>query len=218
MRLSFYRQSRVFRGGSRNKGPDKGPRFDKMRGPTERELRRPSAHPNLVSGGCGMSSEPNGYIYFIQAPINDFIKIGYSARHPDGRVAEMQTGCPVILKPLGFLRGSIADERALHARFADSREHGEWFRASEDLMAFIAESVLPWVHRTPDPEPYADGPKDWDAILLSFYAYKWKEHIRIFGHPPVSLPFGNPEMDRRYKSKVIEMVGEIDQKNLMSSP
>ena len=38
-------------------------------------------------------------------------------------------------------------ERELHARFADHRSHGEWFRPSPELLDYVAEHA-----RTPPPQ------------------------------------------------------------------
>lgn len=35
--------------------------------------------------------------------------------------------------------GHYSRERSLHKRFADHREHGEWFRPADDLLSYIAD-------------------------------------------------------------------------------
>jgi hypothetical protein len=77
-------------------------------------------------------------IYFVRAPINGFIKIGYTT-NVEGRLAALRAHCAVELELLGTMRGTIHDERSLHARFWQHRRHGEWFASSPELLAFIAE-------------------------------------------------------------------------------
>jgi hypothetical protein len=84
-------------------------------------------------------------LYFIQADgTPPFIKIGVS-RNVRRRITDLQLGCPYRLRLLkrSFFPGM---ERALHKRFADDRETGEWFRVTDELLAVIAgmegESLL----------------------------------------------------------------------------
>lgn len=78
-------------------------------------------------------------VYFVQARTLGFIKIGVTV-DIGSRINSIQVGCPDHVD----LIGGIADRRAyhlelaLHARFADDRHRGEWFRPSEALLAFIA--------------------------------------------------------------------------------
>lgn len=78
-------------------------------------------------------------VYFVQARTLGFIKIGVTV-DIDDRINGIQVGCPDHVE----LIGGIADrrayhlERALHARFDADRHRGEWFRPSEELLAFIA--------------------------------------------------------------------------------
>jgi hypothetical protein len=83
-----------------------------------------------------------GYVYFIQAPINGFIKIGWTAEHPTVRLRYLRHGSPVPLEPVAMRRGTRKLEAELHARFAHLRAHGEWFRPGEDLLDFIREKGL----------------------------------------------------------------------------
>jgi hypothetical protein len=79
-------------------------------------------------------------VYFIQAE-NGLIKIGVS-ESPHGRLQALQTGSPVRLRLVGMIAGAGASgEAELHAKFAEYREHGEWFRPSADLLRFIKEQA-----------------------------------------------------------------------------
>jgi hypothetical protein len=53
------------------------------------------------------------------------------------RLAGLQVGCPEKLEVFAQLEGNIRYERELHARFADQRVNGEWFRHEGELAAWI---------------------------------------------------------------------------------
>lgn len=77
-------------------------------------------------------------VYFIGGDF-DRVKIGYtSSGDATGRLRDLQTGSPVVLRVHAECPGDISDERALHAALNAEREHGEWFRISERLSALIA--------------------------------------------------------------------------------
>jgi hypothetical protein len=80
----------------------------------------------------------SGWVYFIHDPATSRIKIGFSA-NVEKRLRTLQTGSSSTLAILGKTRGTDADERAFHQRFAAHRVGGEWFHASPELVSFIAE-------------------------------------------------------------------------------
>ncbi len=67
-------------------------------------------------------------VYFAQR--EELIKIGYSRNVPDRMVA-------LKSKLIGAIPGDRAVEAKLHERFSHLRAHGEWFKAGEDLLAYI---------------------------------------------------------------------------------
>jgi hypothetical protein len=71
------------------------------------------------------------------------VKIG-RAVHVGQRVASLQTGTPHELRVLRILKGDRESE--MHARFADDRIRGEWFRWSRAIEAFVEE---PWKECSP---------------------------------------------------------------------
>jgi Meiotically up-regulated gene 113 len=77
---------------------------------------------------------PAGFIYAIQADHVHLIKLGYST-DPAARLADLRTGCPVVLTLLAIWRATCADETALHQEFAQYREHGEWFRPAPAVVS-----------------------------------------------------------------------------------
>jgi len=79
-----------------------------------------------------------GRVYFVAGA--DLIKIGFTLDVP-GRFDRLCGSSPVPLTLLGVMRGTPATERELHAKFAAQRAHGEWFRPSLQLSAFIAANA-----------------------------------------------------------------------------
>ena len=83
----------------------------------------------------------DGFVYFIQEEETDHIKIGFSEKHPKGRLKDFQTGNSNKLILLGFLEGTYQDETNLHQEFYEERirEENEWFRLSTRLKDRIKE-------------------------------------------------------------------------------
>lgn len=80
------------------------------------------------------------WVYFIR----DFdgrgnIKIGFTARTVEKRIAELSTGSPVRLVVLRKVRAPRSFETWLHERFAGDRQCGEWFLPSPGLLALIEQ-------------------------------------------------------------------------------
>jgi len=78
-------------------------------------------------------------VYFVEGA--GLIKIGVS-KDVEKRIASLKNGSPVPLTLLGYIQGSRALEAELHERFADIRDHGEWFQATDVLRQYIAEADL----------------------------------------------------------------------------
>lgn len=75
-------------------------------------------------------SKPKPWIYFVQ--LGDVIKIGTSSNVP-GRLLAIPG------RLVGLMSGGLQRERYLHEDFRHLREVGEWFRADDDLVRFIAK-------------------------------------------------------------------------------
>src|SRR5579864_7939390 len=94
---------------------------------------------------CDMG--PNAEIYFALDIRSRLIKIGCVRGEPFSncpvtRVRQLSTalGSPLQLLgalPIGEDEYDLEVERELHQRFASTREKGEWFRLSEDMVKFI---------------------------------------------------------------------------------
>lgn len=81
-------------------------------------------------------------IYFIQHTEDNYIKIGVSG-DTHQRVPQLRREYGRSLKVLGVMDGNRQIEQELHRRFKADRRFGEWFKPSEELLAFIAENARP---------------------------------------------------------------------------
>ena len=83
----------------------------------------------------------DGFIYFIQEEESGNIKIGFSEKHPKGRLKDFQTGNSNKLILLGYIEGTYEDEYNLHQEFSEERirEENEWFESSPRLVNRIKE-------------------------------------------------------------------------------
>lgn len=77
-------------------------------------------------------------IYFLQSdPPSGPVKIGYTRRRAQDRVAEGQTFSSTPVRVLVETLGSRADEARLHRVFASSRVRGEWFLWTPELQELV---------------------------------------------------------------------------------
>ena len=81
-------------------------------------------------------------VYFITARQVGKVKIG-CAYDPHVRLEKLQAASPVELTIEALMRGSHQEERALHARFAAHRLHGEWFDLAPEIELMIATFPAP---------------------------------------------------------------------------
>jgi len=87
----------------------------------------------------------DGFVYFIQEEETGRIKIGFSEKHPKGRLKDFQTGNSNKLILLGYIEGTLQNESNLHKEFSKERirkgnEKGkEWFESSPRLKERIKE-------------------------------------------------------------------------------
>lgn len=94
--------------------------------PRVSDPRRPWAEHDFKAG-----------VYFVG--FGDYVKIGVSASL-GGRLRELSTQVPEAITLHAFIPGAtIKEERDLHRRFKQHRLKGEWFRAGEEIMAYIGQ-------------------------------------------------------------------------------
>jgi hypothetical protein len=138
------------RGGRR--GPDRKPWLRKSSGrlyvtvngrqmPYDRYLESLGRHPEIIPTDAERIDV--GWVYFVDAPEVERIKIGHSEGHPKVRLGSLQTNAPVDLVTLGILRGTVSFERAIQDRFLALRWKREWFRSDRQLRSFIVTFASP---------------------------------------------------------------------------
>jgi DNA-binding CsgD family transcriptional regulator len=88
-------------------------------------------------GRCKMKP----YVYFIRNG-HGSVKIGVTA-NPEGRVFGMSSANDTPLELIRTVEGGRQAEAWLHARFADLRLHGEWFRFVPEMMTAEADLTIP---------------------------------------------------------------------------
>ena len=77
-------------------------------------------------------------VYFLQRS-DGLIKIG-TTTNLKSRRSDLEIGAgPLVV--LGCISGSYETEQRIHAKFADSRQFGEWFSSSDDLLGFIKDAL-----------------------------------------------------------------------------
>ena len=116
---------------------------------TERPQRRKSRSP-LVGG-----------VYFVRC--GELIKIGTST-DVHQRVASIRTMTPLPVELVAIAAGSRAEESVLHARFAHLRQHGEWFTATPELLAYIAEGPAVAVDADLDERVDEADAEEWVSV------------------------------------------------------
>lgn len=84
-------------------------------------------------------------VYFIDCPVLNVIKIGFTDGNPANRFNRIAATSPAPIVPLGVMPGTIQDERNLHSMFLDLWDHAEWFRGEDRLREHIAVVAKPWV-------------------------------------------------------------------------
>lgn len=89
----------------------------------------------------GYRTTESAFVYFIFNIDSQAIKIGM-AKNVEKRLKSLQTSSPIILELLHTIQLDSVEnaqklESVLHQKFAHLRMNGEWFKASEELRAYI---------------------------------------------------------------------------------
>lgn len=140
-----------------------------------------------------MAKGPRGYVYFVQAEGNGFIKIGYSWHYPDRRLSAHMVSCPVRLLRLGYLRGSLKLERLMHSKFSEARTHGEWFVPCESLMEFVRIETHPWLPAKDCDYFPEDIPSDPNRLMPTFDDPTPTMKVNPLYEPLTRVEYSDPE-------------------------
>ncbi len=81
-------------------------------------------------------------IYFIQS--DGPIKIGYTSKRVESRLSSIQIGIYHTLVILGTMSGNQKKEKEIHRHFEQFHIRGEWFKNSDELLAFIKTNASPY--------------------------------------------------------------------------
>jgi len=95
-----------------------------------------------------MQTEEKGYVYFISEETYrrngkldiEFVKIGWTEKNPEKRLAALQTSNPRKLFILGTIKTNKRAEGFIHDEFEYARVRGEWFDFQE-----IRERLVKWI-------------------------------------------------------------------------
>lgn len=87
-----------------------------------------------------------GYIYILGSSKSALHKIGYSD-NPQIRITALKANVSDA-KPVRIFFGTMADERALHEKFAKNRVSGEWFRLSGKDIELICKYFSDYEQQT----------------------------------------------------------------------
>jgi hypothetical protein len=127
--------------------------------------------------------EQNGpRVYFIRRPSDGQIKIGFSDNVGD-RLVNLRAEYQEPLDLLTVIPGGQPEEAALHARFADIRERGEWFRATPELLAYVESCNATRVTAPPARETLSDKIREEEIR---------EERDLAAGEPPPAKPPRKP--------------------------
>lgn len=78
------------------------------------------------------------WIYFVGSRKHGIVKIGRTSRLKH-RMSALRNGAPVPVKLFAVVFGDPKIEDLLHERFKASRQHGEWFKLTDDISQCIED-------------------------------------------------------------------------------
>lgn len=78
-------------------------------------------------------------IYFIKTKgiTPQYLKIGFTKKSLEGRLLQLQTGCPFDLELVTTRKGTMNDEKEIQRRVSSFRVRGEWFTDSFELRDIL---------------------------------------------------------------------------------
>src|SRR5262245_6116035 len=86
----------------------------------------------------GISAQ--GFIYFLTAAYPEYsLQIGCTPRMASVRIRCLRHARHYSVYFIGYMPGTVAHERKIHASFDHLRLQGEWFKRDEILMTYIRD-------------------------------------------------------------------------------
>ena len=85
----------------------------------------------------------SGFLYFVEDPASDAVKIGWTVNSVRRRLSQLQTGNPNPLNLLGIIKGPKKLEDEWQDKFSASFIRGDWFNDSKELRAAISARRAP---------------------------------------------------------------------------
>jgi hypothetical protein len=100
-------------------------------------------HPVVLQTQESLDSSGFLYVIFIDSGLERFYKIGM-AKQFSSRFDQHQCSSPFEIRVAlcYFVANMRAEERRLHAIYADQRVRGEWFALTSDHLAAIAQGAV----------------------------------------------------------------------------
>jgi hypothetical protein len=86
-------------------------------------------------------------VYALSIGPGEFIKIGYTGKAVEERVAQLQTGCPFAIKLLFTTEGNLLQEKELHKSLKRELSirnlplRGEWYPGKEAFMRRVLDRL-----------------------------------------------------------------------------
>ncbi len=144
----------------------------------------------------GVSQLPSGVAVVYALQNGDLVKIGFT-KNLRRRLSEYTRHTGSEIRILGWVEGSRELETDLHLRFADYRQHGEWFALPAESLALLRSKLggscgvvtMP-DFRIPKPKApiqrtrtnqsgYSEVEKDWIAKkVLDIVTYIHEKHAQ----------------------------------------
>ena len=87
------------------------------------------------TNGFNRNTDMAKFVYLVHAKDTEFYKVGIS-RKPKGRLAGLQTGCPIHLSLILQVKVKHAEawEEYIHGRLGECKVRGEWFRLDQERL------------------------------------------------------------------------------------
>lgn len=100
-----------------------------------------------------MTQPKTQYVYLIGSSGSSLVKIG-TTNNVASRLKSIQNMSPAPLSVLWQVEGGFALERALHERFHQYRQHGEWFDFGQrNPVTVVSKAAASLAHLARDPKP-----------------------------------------------------------------